>query len=138
MDVPLSHPTPSYPLNYEKSRDCSTNDTHREPPSQPTPRRNDSGLSLPTLNGKRNQSFLSLASLNLAQSSSSLLGIFSSAVDSVPPSPAATPPIEIPREKAVIEEIDKGGVIRDTVLGVTVLFALGYAFAMYFQLFNAL
>ena len=127
MDTPVKRPTPSYPSNY----------SHIPTPSSPSSpqdtlsRKTNSGLSLPSLGGKRDQSFLSLASLNLAHSSSSLLGIFSSGLDSVPPTPVPTPPLEIRRERAVIEEFDRWVFIRDTVQSISVLFALGYAFARY-------
>jgi hypothetical protein len=80
---------------------------------------------------KRNQSFLTLASLNLAHSSSALLGIFSAAAtDSIVPTPISTPPIEARREIPVIEEFDKWTWIRDTTRSMGLLFAFGYAFAM--------
>ena len=125
MDTPVKRPNPSYPSNYAHTPTPSTPSTPQDTPS----RRNNSGLSLPSLGSKRNQSFLSLASLNLAHSSSSLLGIFSSALDSVPPTPIPTPPIEVRRERAVIEKLDRWAFIRDTVRSISVLFALGYAFA---------
>lgn len=127
MDIPLNRPSPSYPANYAHAPTQSTPSTPQDSPSRKT----NSGLNLPNLGSKRNQSFLSLASLNLAHSSSSLLGIFSSASDSIPPTPIPTPPIEGRRERAVIEELDRGAFIRDTVRSIGVLFALGYAFSRY-------
>ena len=128
MDIPVNRPIPSYPANYAHAPASSNPSTPRDSPS----RRNGPVVSLPSRGSERNQSFLSLASLNLAHSSSSLLGIFSSALDSVPPTPIPTPPvIEIPRERPVIQELDRWTFIRDTVRSLSVLFALGYAFAMY-------
>ena len=128
MDIPVKRPTPSYPANYAHAPSPSNPSTPRDSPS----RRNGSGLSLTSRGSERNQSFLSLASLNLAHSSSSLLVIFSSALDSVPPTPIPTPPItEMRRERAVIEELHRWAFVRDTVRSLSVLFALGYAFAMY-------
>src|SRR5436190_21729392 len=108
MESPLNCPTPSYPTNYVHVAASSTPSTSQDSPSR------NSGLSLPGLGNKRNSSFLSLASLNLAHSSSSLLGIFSSALDSVPPTPIPTPPIEIRQGKALIEELDRWKFIRDS------------------------
>jgi hypothetical protein len=125
MDVPVNRPTASYPSNYAKGPTPSTPSTPQDTPS----RKNNSTLSVPSLGSKRNQSLLSLASLNLAHSSSSLLGIFSSALDSVP-TPIPTPPIEARRERTVIEELDIWAFIRDTARNISVLFALGYAFAV--------
>ena len=88
MDIPVNRPTPAYPSNYAQASTPSP--LHQDTPS----RKNNSGLTVPSLGNKRNQSLLSLASLNLAHSSSSLLAIFSSALDSVPPTPIPTPPIE--------------------------------------------
>ena len=128
MEAPMTRPTPSYPPNFVQPTENSS-----EGADSPflKPRKSSSGLSLPGLGGKRSQSYLSLASLSLAHSSSSLLGIFSSALDSVPVTPIPTPPVEIRRERAVIEEIDKWALIRDIVRGVTLLFTLGYAFALF-------
>jgi hypothetical protein len=52
-------------------------------------------------------------------------------MDSVPPTPVGTPPLEIRRERAgaMVEEIDKWVLLRDTVRSISVLFVLGYAFA---------
>ena len=128
---PLVQPTPSYPPNYTHSSQSNTpNDSPVHGPS----RKNSSGLSLPSF--KRDKSFLSLASLNLAHSSSSLLEIFSSALDSVPPTPHGTPPPLVERRGRgdVIEEVNKWMFIRETVRSISILFALGYAFAMYHPL----
>jgi hypothetical protein len=126
MEVPV-RPTPSYPANYAHPQPTTPS---RDPTSPPS-RKNSSGLNLPSLGSNRNSSFLSLASLNLANSSSSLLGIFSAAMDSVPPTPVGTPPLEIRRERAgaMVEEVDKWVLLRDTVRSISVLFVLGYAFA---------
>src|SRR2546423_2453686 len=99
MEVPV-RPTPSYPANYAHPRPGTNS------PNDTPSRKNSNGLSVPGLSNKRNSSFLSLASLNLANSSSSLLGIFSAAMDSVPPTPSCTPPPQIRRERGVIEEVD--------------------------------
>lgn len=126
MEMPV-RPTPSYPTNYAHPQP-SGGPLGKDPPS----RKNSSGLNLPSLGtNKRNTSFLSLASLNLANSSSSLLGIFSAAMDSVPPTPVGTPPIEVRRERGVVEEVDRWVLLRDTVRSMSVLFVLGYAFAQY-------
>jgi hypothetical protein len=129
MESPLQRPTPSYPANYSQAQNSST---VQDSPNHATPvRKNSSGLNLSSLGMNRDQSFLSLASLNLAHSSSSLLGIFSSALDSVPPTPLPTPPIELRRASLVIEEVDKWRLVRDVVRSCSLLFALGYAFAKY-------
>jgi len=132
MDPPVARPNPIYPPNYASSRTPTTSTPQDSPVHATPPRKNSSGLSLPSLSGKKNQSFLSLASLNLAHSSSTLLGIFSSAMDSVPPSPLPSPPPEVPRERALIQEVDRWGFIRDTTRNISVLFGVGYAFAMSF------
>lgn len=59
------------------------------------------------------------------------MGIFSAAMDSVPPTPVGTPPIEVRRERGVVEEVDRWVLLRDTVRSMSVLFVLGYAFAQY-------
>jgi hypothetical protein len=133
MDVPSNHPTPLYPANYAQSTNSSTATTNHQDSSTLVPPHNGMDTSnLSSLPRKRNQSFLSLASLTHSQSSSSLLGIFSSAGDYIPPTPIPTPPpIEIRRERAIIEEFNKWSSIRDTVRSTSVLFALGYALATY-------
>ena len=130
MEPPLNRPTPSYPPNYSQAQNSAKATTVQDSPSHATPK-NSSGLNLSSLGMNRDQSFLSLASLNLAHSSSSLLGIFSSALDSVPPTPLPTPPIETRRESLVIEELDKWRLIRDIIRSCSLLFALGYGFAKY-------
>jgi len=133
METPITRPSPIYPPNYASRTPTST--TPHDSPLHATPlRKNNSNLSLPSLSGKKNQSFLSLASLNLAHSSSALLSIFSSAMDSVPPSPLPSPPPELPRERVLIEEVDRWGFIRDATRNISVLFAIGYVFAMSFLL----
>ena len=133
MDPSIQHPSPLYPANFRRESSTNANSSNPASPtdasaSQVTPvRKTSSGLSL----SKRNQSFLTLASLNLAHSSSALLGIFSAAAsDSALPTPFPTPPIEARREIPVIEEFDKWTWIRDTVRSLSLLFAFGYAFAM--------
>lgn len=128
MDIPLNRPTPSYPADYGHSK--NTPDAPRESPNHVTLRETNSALDLSGLGGKRDQSFLSLASLSLAHSSSSLLAIFSSAPDSLPDTPVSKPRIEMRRERAVIEELDRWTFICEIIQSMSVLFALGYAFAM--------
>ena len=136
MDPLVTHPTPSYPANYARrpsSRHNTLSSSQHEPPavvSPSTSRKDSTGLGVPSLSSKRNQSFLSLASLSLAHSSSSLLGIFAAASDSVPPTPLATPPIEGRRVPALVEEVDRWGFVRDMVRSMSLLFAMGYGFAM--------
>jgi len=131
----MSTPTPTYPSNYAFPQTPQSSNTANEATTPSKLRKNSSGISLASLGGNRNQSYLSLASLNLAHSTSSLLGIFSSALDSVPATPQTEDllPEMQPREPSahVIEEFDKWTLVRDTIRSVSVLFALGYAFAMY-------
>ena len=121
------NPTPSDPANYAHPQQTSPNASEDSPPSLKT----SSALNLPGLGSNRNTSFLSLASLNLANSSSSLLGIFSAAMDSVPPTPVGTPPLEVRRERGVVEEVDKWGTVRS----ISMLSVWGYAFAQYLPSF---
>jgi hypothetical protein len=120
MDGPvLSRPIPVYPPDNTPRTDAQSD----EP----------GGRTVPNLGSERNKSFLSLASFNLANSSSGLISIFSAAMDSVPDPPVpGTPPAEIRRERAMVDEVNHCGVIRDCVRSVTILFVVGYAFAMYF------
>ena len=132
MEVPIARPKPSYPKNFTKLSDDSSTSAASKSESSilSTSRKNSSGSSRADLGGNRSQSYLSLASLNLAHSTSSLLGIFSSALDSVPPTPISTPPPASRREREVIEEVDKWVLTKDVVWGATLLFTLGYAFAL--------
>jgi hypothetical protein len=133
MEVPITRPKPSYPANYARSP--STNpSTPQDSPSLPSSRKSSMGPGVPGLGGKRNQSYLSLASLSLANSSSSLLGIFSSGLDSVPSTPLPTPPIDSRPRTEVAVEVDRWLLIRDFMRRISVLFALGYAFSMYLGL----
>jgi hypothetical protein len=133
MDPPLTMPTPSYPANYTEKTPKYSNGLSRQDTPNPvtSQRKNNSGSNLQSVGMTRNPSFMSLASLNLANSSSSLIGIFASTLDNDPPSPVATPPLEMRRERAVIEGLDKWVFFRDTVRSISVLFALGYLFAMF-------
>src|SRR5271156_5094398 len=111
MDVPMSTPTPTYPSNYAFPQTPQSSNTSSDATSPNSKlRKNSSGISLASLAGNRNQSYLSLASLNLAHSTSSLLGIFSSALDSVPVTPLSEDllPEMLPREPnaSVMEEFD--------------------------------
>jgi hypothetical protein len=136
MDTGPRRPKPSYPSNYYRSN----------VPSSPTPppRKTSSNLNLPGLSGKREKSFLSLASLNLAHSTSSLLGIFSSAssFDSIPPTPSSTPPLYLEgkvlnqqeEERFVFDQVRKWRFTRDVIRCVSILFVMGYAFALYVSL----
>jgi hypothetical protein len=127
MDLPTNRPSPSYPANY----------AHQTTPTPP--RKNSSGLSIPSLKGNRQSSFLSLASLNLAHSSSSLLQIFASGLDSVPPTPMGTPPPpEIKSERNLVESVNKWAFIKDIIRSISILFVMGYAFAVYLPLSRSL
>ena len=135
MESPLNthRPRPSYPREYDDPNNLDASNELQGPPPRhelTSSRGDNPGLDLPNLGSKREQSFLSLASLSLANASSSgLLGIFSSALDSAPPSPVPTPTPEIRFQGEVVEEFDRWALSRHIVRNVVILFGVGYAFA---------